>query len=95
MVRLSIISLVLSLSTPVFAASVFLNGVNIDGVTNQKFQNCNVEIDQFGNVKIMAKGFAVNKGGGGAAAQSGSSNARVGGPATQRYWLVTEKAARV
>ncbi len=41
------------------AASVTLNGVNIDGVTNQKFENCTVVIDERGNVNIQAKGYAV------------------------------------
>ena len=41
------------------APSVTLNGVNIDGVTGQKFENCTVVIDEQGNVHIEAKGYAV------------------------------------
>jgi hypothetical protein len=41
------------------AVSVYLNGVNIDGVTNQKFENCTVELDARGNVLIKAKGYQV------------------------------------
>jgi hypothetical protein len=40
-------------------AAVFLNGVNIDGVINQTFENCTVKIDEKGNVLITAKGFEV------------------------------------
>ena len=41
------------------APSVTLNGVNIDGVTGQRFENCTVVIDEQGNVHIEAKGYAV------------------------------------
>src|SRR5512138_1711626 len=46
--------------------SVTLNGVNIDGVTSQKFENCTVTIDAQGDVHIEAKGYAVKNGGNGA-----------------------------
>jgi hypothetical protein len=39
--------------------SVTLNGVNIDGVTGQRFENCTVVIDANGDVHIEAKGYAV------------------------------------
>lgn len=46
-------------ATPALAApSVTLNGVNIDGVTGQKFENATVTIDADGNVHIEAKGYA-------------------------------------
>src|SRR5512139_2772663 len=38
---------------------VSLNGVSIDGVTNQRFENCTVTIDAQGNVNIEAKGYTV------------------------------------
>ncbi len=41
------------------AASVFLNGVRIDGVTGQKFEKATVRIDEQGNVHIDAPGYAV------------------------------------
>jgi hypothetical protein len=41
------------------AASVYLNGVNIDGVTSQRFDKASVRIDEKGNVYIEAKGYAV------------------------------------
>lgn len=42
--------------------SVTLNGVSIDGVTGQKFENCTVTIDAQGNIHIEAKGYAVKGG---------------------------------
>ena len=86
--------LALLLPGTALAASVYLNGVKIDGVTNQTFQNCQVNIDAHGNVHITAKGYAV--GGAAAAAapvQPATQTATAGGPPTRRYWLVTEKAA--
>jgi hypothetical protein len=41
------------------APAITLNGVNIDGVTSQRFDNCTVVIDGMGNVDIQAKGYAV------------------------------------
>lgn len=41
------------------AASVYLNGVKIDGVTNQKFEKATVRIDEKGDVHINAPGYAV------------------------------------
>ncbi|XXF75491.1 hypothetical protein P2318_20750 [Myxococcaceae bacterium GXIMD 01537] len=40
------------------ASSVYLNGVKIDGVTNQKFEKATVRIDEQGNVLIEAPGYA-------------------------------------
>jgi hypothetical protein len=39
--------------------SITLNGVPIDGVTSQRFENCTVTIDERGNVHIDAKGYVV------------------------------------
>lgn len=56
------------------SASVYLNGVNIDGVAGQRFDNCTVIIDDRGNVRIEAKGYAVKVDGADASgAQSRSS----------------------
>jgi hypothetical protein len=41
------------------AGSVYLNGVRIDGVTNQKFEKATVRIDEKGDVHIDAPGYAV------------------------------------
>jgi hypothetical protein len=39
--------------------SVTLNGVSIDGATNQRLENCTVTIDGDGNIHIEAKGYSV------------------------------------
>jgi hypothetical protein len=90
-----------ALATPasVLAGSVFLNGVNIDGVTNQKFDHANVRIDERGNVFIDAPGYAVKT------VQPGMQGMNTAGvpmtgtgvmmvpppQMTRRYWLVTEQ----
>ncbi len=60
--RRSILALVLTALLPAsaLAGSVYLNGVRIDGVTNQKFEKvASVRIDEQGNVHITAPGYAV------------------------------------
>lgn len=44
---------------PALAGSVYLNGVNIDGLTSQKFEKATVRIDEKGNVLIDAPGYKV------------------------------------
>jgi hypothetical protein len=41
------------------APTITLNGVSIDGVTDQRFENATVVIDGAGNVHITARGYAV------------------------------------
>ncbi len=87
-------------AVPASAASVTLNGVNIDGVTAQKFENCTVTIDAQGNVHIEAKGYAVKTGGTSAptdpAARTTATTTRApdarppSGKLTRRYFLATE-----
>ncbi len=85
-------------AVPASAASVTLNGVNIDGVTSQKFENCTVTIDAQGNVHIEAKGYAVKAAGTTAAtdpakttATTRTADARPAtGKLTRRYFLATE-----
>jgi hypothetical protein len=72
--------------------SITLNGVKIDGVTGQKFENCTVVIDERGDVHIEAKGYAVTSGDGGrrtarAPSPEGGTPDRV----TRRYFLYTEQ----
>ncbi|RKH56379.1 hypothetical protein D7V93_20250, partial [Corallococcus llansteffanensis] len=43
------------------AGSVFLNGVNIDGVKNTRFEKATVRIDAEGNVYINAPGYAARR----------------------------------
>jgi hypothetical protein len=85
---------------------VSLNGVSIDGVTNQRFDNCTVTIDAQGNVNIEAKGYAVRSANGAAApvpravplapAPPPPAPAPAAAPAapekvSRRYFLVTEQ----
>jgi hypothetical protein len=71
-------------------AGVFLNGVNIDGVTNQKFENVTVEIDAKGNILITAKGFDVKAAPPKTKPKAASPGAA---PVTKRYFLVSETNA--
>ncbi|HEX8825217.1 MAG TPA: hypothetical protein VF794_35200 [Archangium sp.] len=59
--RRSILTLTLALlPASALAGSVFLNGVRIDGVTNQKFEKVSsVRLDEQGNVHIEAPAYAV------------------------------------
>jgi len=74
------------------ARSIYLNGVKVDGLTNQVFKGCQVQIDDQGNVYITAPGYQVKTVG------QDNSNSAMSGPATKtrpttmtkRYWLVTQ-----
>lgn len=79
----------LMVGAPVHAGSVYLNGVKIDGVTNQKFDKATVRIDDKGNVLIEAPGYAVKQ------LEGGPSEAPVANSAviTKHYFLVTEQNA--
>lgn len=77
------------------AASVFLNGVNIDGVANKVFFGAKVQIDESGNVYITTSDRAGTKGSSEVPSDAAAVEAKVeeGKTPTRRYWLVTEKAA--
>ena len=47
--------------SPALAVAVSLNGVNVDGITNQRFENCTVVVDEFGNINIVAKGYEASR----------------------------------
>ncbi len=70
------------------AGSVYLNGVKIDGVTNQKFEKATVRIDEKGNVMIDAPGYRVQQVEG-APSDTPSSSSVI----TRHYFLVTEQTA--
>jgi hypothetical protein len=74
-----------------YAGSVYLNEVNIDGVTNQKFEKATVRIDEKGNVFIDAPGYAVKSVEGGPSKSARSSEPVGAAQLTRRYWLVTEQ----
>lgn len=75
------------ISPQVLARGIFLNGVNIEGVSNQTFKNCTVEIDAQGDVHIKAKGYQAQVTGQQAARPQPAPGAKI----TRRYWVVTEK----
>jgi hypothetical protein len=80
--------------------SITLNGVAIDGVTDQRFENCTVVIDAKGAVHIEAKGYAVRVDPGPAAAPAAPpapaaqpvTATRPAAPArlAKRYFLASE-----
>lgn len=43
------------------AGDVFINEVNVEGLTNQNFEKVNVRIDEKGNVHIDAPGYSVKR----------------------------------
>lgn len=71
-----------------WAGSVYLNNVNIDGVTNQKFDKATVRIDDKGNVFIDAPGYAVKQ-----VDAKPSDPVAQPGVLTRQYYLVTEQNA--
>lgn len=75
-------------SLPALAAEVFVNGVNVDGLTNHTFEKVTVRLDEKGNVQIEAPGYSVKK-----VTISGAEKAPVKAPETmtQKYFLVTEQ----
>lgn len=99
----SALLVVICLAVPgvAWSGSVYLNGVKIDGVTNQRFERAAVRIDDKGNVFIEAAGYAVKSLESGSATPAGATTpaptaaTAVAGDAklTKRYWLVTEQTA--
>ncbi|WP_242345143.1 hypothetical protein [Anaeromyxobacter terrae] len=96
---LALAAAALATAAPPAAAepSLTLNGVAIDGVTNQRFENATVVIDAQGNVNIEAKGYAVRVAGEVPAARPPAAAevpAVAGAPArlTRRYFLAAEHA---
>ena len=76
------------------AASVSLNGVPIDGATNQRFEDCSVVIDEYGNINILAEGYAVSKSvPTDERTHLQSPTSKIGDMPTKRYWVVTDKSS--
>jgi hypothetical protein len=80
------------LAVPALAGSVYLNGVRIDGVTNQKFDKVNVRIDEAGNLFIDAPGYSVRQLEGGSG-HTATPPPQPPGVLTRKYFLVTEQTA--
>jgi hypothetical protein len=69
------------------ATSIFLNGVNIDGVRNQSFEKCkSAKIDDKGDVQLDCPGYEVEP----QPQKAGQPAPAVPGTVTKRYWLVSE-----
>ena len=80
--------LVAGLAAGALAGSVYLNGVRIDGVTNQRFEKCNVTIDAKGDIYIEAPGYAVQ----GATSQPALPATTLPANPTRRYFLIKEES---
>jgi hypothetical protein len=56
--------MILWLASVAFAGSVYVNGVQVDGLRNQSFQGCEVTIDAEGNIHVTAPGYHIEVVGG-------------------------------
>src|SRR6266404_5895651 len=74
-------------------ASVYLNGVNIDGLRGQKFEKCKaVRLDDRGDVFLACPGYQVEQPAAAAAhAPAPPIPSAVAAAMTKRYWLVSEE----
>ena len=68
------------------AAEVYINGVNLHGLTNQTFEKVTVKLDEKGNVQIDAPGYAIKK-----VTMGDATPPPATGVITQQYFLVTEQ----
>lgn len=79
---------------PTAAASVYINGVNVDGAAlNQKFERCTVTFDGKGNVLIDAPGYSIQAVQPPPAADA-TPPAAVAAPGvlTKKYFVVSEQS---
>lgn len=81
--KVSAILFVLILSCPLFAGSIFLNGVKIDGVRDQEFKSVNIKIDKDGNIHISAPQYIVKT-------EEGQQNKPAQPTQAKSYFLVTQ-----
>jgi len=92
--RWTVLGALLLAAAPAFASSVFLNGVQVDGLANQKVSNATVTFDAQGNVHIDAPGIEVKTMGGGQAQPANAIPAAAMPPArpSKHYFLVPQQA---
>jgi len=80
------------LALPAVANDLYLNGVNINGLKNQEFKDCTVNIDASGNVWISAKGYTALRE---APPETGKPAAAVApvpkAVISKHYWLAAER----
>jgi len=93
--QLSMLSALLMLGvfligSPAAARQVKLNGVGIAAVTNQKFENCTVAIDAYGNIDIVAPQYSAK---GTEVPVLKTALPSAGGPPVNKYFIITEKSA--
>ena len=69
------------------AAEVFVNGVNVEGLSNQTFEKVTVRLDEAGNVYIEAPGYNVKK----VTLTDERPAPRATAALTKKYFLVTEQ----
>jgi hypothetical protein len=80
------------MGTLLLLASVYLNGVNVDGLRSQKFEKCKtVRIDDRGDVYLECPGYQVQQQATPALAPAPLLPSAVAAAMTKRYWLVTEE----
>ncbi len=72
------------------AAEVFINGVNVAGLTGQTFEKVNVRLDEKGNVYIDAPGYTVKRVAVAETKEAPPPEATI----TKKYFLVTEQNAQ-
>ena len=76
---------------PLLIASLFLNGVNVDGLRGQSFEKCkNVRIDDKGDVFLECPGYQVEAPAGAPSIPVAQSSL-VPSAVTKHYWLVSEQ----
>lgn len=77
----------------ILLASVFLNGVNVDGLRSQAFEKCrSVKIDDRGDVHLDCPSYQVEAAPGAAAAPAVAASSLAPTAITKHYWLVTEQS---
>jgi hypothetical protein len=81
------LTLLCCVALPALAAEVYVNGVNVDGLTNHTFEKVTVRLDEKGNVQIDAPGYSVKK-----VSISGDKTEKPEAAITQKYFLVTEQS---
>lgn len=56
-----LLALLVTIAGSAGAADVYVNGINVEGLTNQTFERVNVRLDDKGNVYIDAPGYLVKR----------------------------------
>jgi hypothetical protein len=75
----------------VLLASIFLNGVNIDGLRNQSFEKCkSAKVDERGDVHLECPGYQVEAPPPSAPPLAQPASFVPGAPISKHYWMVSE-----